>query len=176
MKRSGNLLDAIADRDNLRLAFSKALRGKRQQPEVRRFAADMERELDRLAQELRAGTISIGRFRQFVIFDPKERIITAPCFRERVLHHAIMNVCEPHFDRWLIADSFACRTGKGRITALARTRQFAGRFDWFLKFDVRKYFDSVSHERLLDRSANRNRNKPANRNNNLGFRVALAPP
>ena len=45
-------------------------------------------------------------------------MITAPCFPERVLHHAIMNVCEPVFERWLIADTFACRQGKGRIAAL----------------------------------------------------------
>ncbi len=48
-------------------------------------------------------------YHQFTIFDPKERLITAPCFRERVLHHAVINVCEPVFERWLIVDTFACR-------------------------------------------------------------------
>jgi hypothetical protein len=85
-----------------------------------------------------------------VIFDPKERIITAPCFGERILHHAIMNVCEPHFERWLIHDSYACRRGKGRVAALVRARRFARRFGWFLKLDVRRYFDTVPHDRLLD--------------------------
>ena len=155
MKRIGNLLDAVLERDNLRLAFSKALRGKRRQPEVRRFAAELDQRLQRMAEQLRDGTFPVGRFHQFVIRDPKERIITAPCFDERVMHHALMNVCEPWFDRWLVPDSYACRVGKGRIAALQRTQAFAGRFDWFLKFDIRKYFDSVSHERLLDRLARR---------------------
>lgn len=100
---------------------------------------------------LRDGSFPLGRCHQFVIFDPKERIITAPCFEERVLHHAIMNVCEPHFERWLIHDSYACRKGKGRIAALLRARQFAGRYKFFLKLDVRKYFDSISHDRIRDR-------------------------
>ena len=63
------------------------------------------------------GAFPIGRFQQFLIRDPKERVITAPCFDERVLHHAIMNICEPVMDRWLIDDTFACRTGKGRERA-----------------------------------------------------------
>ena len=74
----------------------------------------------------------------------KERLITAPCFRERVLHHAIMNVCEPVFERWLIDDTFAGRKGKGRLAALDRARRFAAGHGYFLKLDVRKYFEMAS--------------------------------
>ncbi len=108
MKRAGNLFDAVVDRDNLRLAFYQASRGKRARPEVRDFADHFEERLAEMAARLHAGTIPAGQFRQFVIHDPKERVITAPCFPERVLHHALMNVGEPHLDRWLIADTFAC--------------------------------------------------------------------
>jgi hypothetical protein len=59
-----------------------------------------------------------------------------------------MNVCEPHFERWLIADTFACRAGKGRQAALQRASQFARYYEWFLSMDVRKYFDSICHETL----------------------------
>ena len=84
-----------------------------------------------------------------MIFDPKERLITAPCFEERVVHHAIMNVVEPHLDRWLIDDTFACRKGKGRIVCLLRAQYSPSEHPWFLKLDIRKYFDSISHDRLL---------------------------
>ncbi len=87
-------------------------------------------------------------------------MISAPPFAERVLHHALMNVCEPHFERWLIDDTFACRVGKGRDAALARARHFAGWFSFFLKLDVRKYFDSVPHDRLLERLARRFKDRP----------------
>ena len=113
MKRVGNLFDAIADRTNLQLAVWKAMRGKRGRPEARHYVEHLDARLTELSEGLRSGTFPVGRFQQFVIRDPKERIITAPCFAERVLHHAIMNVCEPHFERWLIADTFACRAGKG---------------------------------------------------------------
>lgn len=155
MKRVGHLFDQIPDRDNLRLAFHKALRGKRSRGDAREFARNLDGNLDDLAAGLRAGTVPGGRFQQFVIHDPKERIITAPCFAERVLHHAIMNVCEPHLERWLIPDTYACRRGKGRVAALQRARHFAGRFARFLQLDVRHYFDSVPHDRLLERLARR---------------------
>jgi RNA-directed DNA polymerase len=151
MKRAANLFDAIADRDNLRLAFYKARRGKRDRGAVQQFAADLDRNLAQMAKELQSGSITVGAFQQFEIHDPKKRLITAPCFRERVLHHAIINVCEPHLERWLIADTFACRTGKGRTAALLRTQHFARRFPFFLKLDIRHYFDSISHGRLLER-------------------------
>jgi RNA-directed DNA polymerase len=65
-----------------------------------------------------------------------------------------MNVCEPVFERWLISDTFACRQGKGRLAALDRARKFAACHPFFLKLDVRRYFDSVPHDvlyRRLDR-------------------------
>ncbi len=124
------------------------MRGKRRRPEAHAYVQNLDARLLELSDGLRSGTFPVGRFQQFVIRDPKERIITAPCFAERVLHHAIMNVCEPHFDRWLIADTFAGRTGKGRQAALHRGRQFARTYEWFLSLDVRKYFDSICHETL----------------------------
>ncbi len=68
---------------------------------------------------------------------------------ECVLHHANMNVCEPVMDRWLIDDTFACRTGKGREAAIERAQYFTRSAIWFLKLDVRKYFDSVPHAKLM---------------------------
>jgi hypothetical protein len=104
-----------------------------------------------MRDELLRGTYSLGRFRQFVIHDPKERIITAPCFPERVLHHGVMNVCEPVFERWLIDDTYACRRGRGRVAAVLRAREFTCRFPFYLKLDIRKYFDSVPHDELVAR-------------------------
>jgi len=149
MRRAANLFDQIADRDNLRVAFHKAARGRRGQAIVRQFAQGLERHIAAMSDAISDGTFQIGRFQQFLIRDPKERVITAPCFDERVLHHAIMNVCEPVMDRWLIDDTFACRTGKGREAAIERAQHFTRSAIWFLKLDVRKYFDSVPHAKLM---------------------------
>ena len=151
MKRVGQLFDAIADRENLRWAFWKASRGKAASRAVRAFAADLDGNLFRMGRGLRNGTMELGRFDQSVISDPKQRIITAPRFDERVLHHAIMNVCEPVFEHWLIRDTYACLRGRGREAAIAKARLVSAREDFFLKTDIRKYFDSVSHDILVAR-------------------------
>ena len=124
----GNLLPRIVERENLRWAVYRALRGKRDRPDARAFVADLESKLRRMADEVWSGTIPLGRSTQFTIHDPKKRIITAPCFAERVLHHAIMNVCEPVFERFLIDDTYACRIGKGRVAALHRAVPRVGSF------------------------------------------------
>ncbi len=151
MKRVGKLFERVTDRDNLRLAFARALRGKRDRADARRFSASLDGNLDEMAEQVRSGAFPAGRYHQFVIRDPKERLITAPCFTERVLHHAIINVCEPVFERWLIDDTYACRAGRGRVAALARAKQFAGRHPYYLQLDIRKFFNSISHDILLAR-------------------------
>ena len=55
MKRARKLLERITDRDNLRFAFYRALRGKRDRQDARDFAADLEDNLRRMASELWSG-------------------------------------------------------------------------------------------------------------------------
>lgn len=149
MKRVGGLYDAIWQWDTLRAAFHKARKGARCSREALAFEARLDDHLRQLQDELKDERVRLAGFTQFVIHDPKERSITAPAFRDRVLHHAIMQVCEPWFDRWLIHDSHACRKGRGRLAALERATVHAGRHGWFLKLDIRKYFESIPHDRLV---------------------------
>lgn len=149
MKRKGRLFDAILDWNNLQAAVHHALRGKRDRHEVVMWQADGGANLRRMAEQLRSGTFVFGRYHQFFVHDPKKRLITAPCLEERIAHHAVMNVVEPQLERWLIDDTFACRQGKGVHACLDRAGRFAYQHEWFLKLDVRKYFDSIDHQVLL---------------------------
>ncbi len=149
MKRVGGLYDHVWQWENLLTAFWKARKGARHTGPALRFEEHLEERLCELSEELRRKCVRLEGCTQFLIHDPKERTITAPAFRDRVLHHAIMNVCEPHFDRWLIFDSYACRKGKGRLDALERATHYAKTHGWFLKLDIRKYFESIPHGRLL---------------------------
>lgn len=150
MKRSGALYERIAEPDNLRLAFWKARRGKDGKVDVEAFRLHLDGEINRMRADLLAECVAWGPYHQFTVHDPKERTICAAPFRDRVLHHAIMNVCDPVFERYQVFDSYACRTGKGLHACLGRARQYTRRHCWYLKLDVRKYFDSISHPILLD--------------------------
>ncbi|OYW73703.1 MAG: hypothetical protein B7Z37_20590 [Verrucomicrobia bacterium 12-59-8] len=151
MRSVGGLWAQIVARENLTAAAWLAARGRRSQTAVRAWLADLDRQLELLRTELVCGQLHCGDCRTFTIYDPKERLITAPVFRERVLHHAIMRVCGPVLERRLMHHSYACRAGKGTYAALAAASAAARRGAWFVKLDVRKYFDSIDHACLLAR-------------------------
>ncbi len=155
MKRKGNLFRAIAETENLDLAFWKAQRGKSGKREVMEFRSRLRENLLQLREELSTGNYELGNYHCFTIRDPKERVICAADFRERVIQHAVMNICEPFFEKYQIFDSYACRKGKGVDACLARTQYYCRRYRWYLKLDIHKYFDSIHHKTLLQILARR---------------------
>ncbi|MBL7791237.1 MAG: hypothetical protein JNK77_02850 [Saprospiraceae bacterium] len=148
MKRVDHLLEKVADPDNLRLAFWKARKGKSYTRGVLIYQSNLEDNLFKLREQILSGRIEVGNYHFFKVFDPKERQICAPAFSEQVLHHALMNVCHKYFERMQIFDSYASRKGKGVHAALNRAKVFTKSYNWFLKLDVRKFFDSIHHEVL----------------------------
>ncbi|MBN2308519.1 MAG: group II intron reverse transcriptase domain-containing protein [Candidatus Hydrogenedentes bacterium] len=142
------MIERIADPDNIRAAYLLASRGKRHQEPVKAFGAALDAEVIRIREDLLSGSMAWGPYHRFQIYDPKERSICAAPFRDRVVQHAIMAVCEPYFESYQVHDSYACRKGKGLDAALARARSYTQRRRWYAKLDVRKYFDSVDHEVL----------------------------
>ncbi len=150
MKRLAVDLAAVAERSNLTLALWKAARGRRRQPAVRRWMADADRRLDALAKAIRAGHAPAQQLRSFVIHDPKRRSISAPCFADRVLHHAILNLTEERFDAALVPSSHACRPGKGVHAGVLAVQQALRCWPWYVQVDVASYFASIDHTLLLE--------------------------
>ena len=145
MKRAGNLYNKIATSENVRIAYYKAKKGKRFNKDVLIYSQNLEKNLQKLQSELKNRRIPVGNYHFFKIFDPKERVICAADFRERILHHAIMNVLDPLFERFQIFDTFACRKNKGTHKVVKRAFYFTKIYPCFVKMDVRKYFDSIDH-------------------------------
>lgn len=148
MKRTGNLFYKIGLLDNLYLAFYKAKKGKQAKQEVIVYTKNLDKNLLVLQQQIISNTIEVGQYHFFKIYDPKERQICAASFKERVLHHAIMNICHPVFEKLQIFDSYATRKNKGTYKALERAVYFNVSNKYYLKLDVRKYFDSIDHNML----------------------------
>ena len=149
MKRAGKLYDAVCDPDNLRLAWIKAKKGKEAKQDVFLYGKHLQQNLNKLRNQLMQGVPEIGNYHFFTIYEPKERLICAASFSERVLHHAIMNVCHPVFEKYQIYHSYATRIGKGQFAALAYAKINQRKFGWFCKLDIRKYFDSIPHSLVM---------------------------
>ncbi|MBZ0242014.1 MAG: RNA-directed DNA polymerase [Bacteroidales bacterium] len=149
MKRTGNLYESICDPDNLRLAWVKAKKGKEAKQEVYKYGKNLQQNLLDIREQLITGNMEIGNYHFFTIYEPKERLICAASFPERVLHHAIMNVCHPVFEKYQIYHSYATRVGKGQYAALDYAKSNQKKYRWFCKLDIRKYFASISHTLLM---------------------------
>jgi len=153
-KTYNSLWAYIIDFENIYRAYLCARRCKRYRTEVLKFSSDLESNLIAIQNELIWETWEPGRWREFYIYDPKKRLIQAPPFKDRIVHHALVQVIEPLFERKFIYDSYACRVGKGTHAAMYRVLSFErqakqnyGHF-YILKGDISQYFPSINHKVL----------------------------
>lgn len=151
------MFDEIISLENLLIAWREFRRGKRSKSDVQYFERHLEDELFALHYDLHERTYRHGPYRRFHIFDPKPRVIHKATVRDRVVHHAIYQILEPVFAAEFIKESFSCQTDKGTHLAVRVLERFVRRVShkyrspcWVLKCDIRKFFDSIDHETLLD--------------------------
>ena len=149
MKRHRHLFESVTNFENLLVAAKRARQGCGWGRETSRFFFWLEPELLKLQTALLAGAYYPDSYRFFEVYDPKHRTIAVAPFRDRVVHHAVVQVLNPIYERVFIHDSYATRKGKGTHAAVHRAQQFMKQWPWYLKMDVAKYFDSVNHDILL---------------------------
>ncbi len=148
MKTYKNLYPQIISFSNLYDAWRKARRGKRYKPAAAAFEQNLDAELLALHQELGDESWQPGGFRSFTIHEPKRRKISAAPYRDRVVHHALVRIIEPIYERKFIDDSYANRVGKGTHKALDRCTQYMRRYKYVLQCDVQQFFPAVDHQVL----------------------------
>jgi RNA-directed DNA polymerase len=149
MKSYGGLWGRITSQENLLAAWVRVRRGHAGSEAVQAYAATLDANIAALRTDLLAGKYQPGDYRQFRVHDPKPRTISCAPVRDRVLHHALCGVITPLLEQSYTEDSYACREGKGTHRACARARDLVRRHPYYCKIDVRHYFDSISHDRLL---------------------------
>jgi retron-type reverse transcriptase len=139
---------------NLYRAFRKAAKGKRSRRAAAAFEYALEDNLLQLQRELSTECYEPGPYANFVIHEPKQRLISAAPFRDRVVHHALCSVIEPAFERSFIHHSYANRIGKGTHRALDTAQAWMQEYRYVLQCDLKQFFPSIDH-RILQRTLNR---------------------
>ncbi len=134
--------------ENLYNSWRAARKGKRERVAVASFEFDLEGNLLTLERELREQTYRPGRYTNFYIYDPKQRLVSAAPFQDRVVHHALCNVLEPIWESRFIATNYACRVGKGTHKALDQAHRWVKQYGYAFHGDVVKYFPSIDLEIL----------------------------
>jgi retron-type reverse transcriptase len=121
--------------------------------DVCKFSLNLEYHLLELRNQLLAPSYRHGGYRQFVVHDPKRRLIHVPTVRDQVLHQAVWNVLFPFFDHRFCEGVTSCRPKRGTDLARRIIRGWtrSRRKIWILHVDVKKCFDSLSHHILQNR-------------------------
>lgn len=149
-KRHRQLFETITSPEVLHQAWLRASKGKRT---THSYLVFNEHAPAYLAEIRHALTEELWRplpVREFLVYEPKQRTISAPSFQDRIVQHAIHAVIEPIFEATFFPRSYACRAEKGthhgvrRLQAdLRRLTRIHGDDVWFLKTDFRSYFHSI---------------------------------
>src|ERR1700719_2173526 len=163
-KKVHSLIDKVYKRKNLEMAWEKvkANRGSGgvdgQNLEV--FEAQLNQQLERLQRELKEDTYQPLPVRQHPI--PKRdkpgeyRLLGIPAIYDRVCQQALLNWLEPIFEPVFDDSSFGYRRGRSTKDALRKIwKEIQSGSEWIVDADLRDFFGSVDHEKLLTLVAQR---------------------
>jgi retron-type reverse transcriptase len=155
MKRINNIFDQVCSYENIQLADEIARKGKKSRYGIEVHDRAKEENLNALRESIETGTYKTSEYYVFkMVTDAgKEReIYRLPYFPDRICHHAIMNVLEPHFVNMFIRDTFSCIKGRGILDGVTRLKSTLQNdvpgTRYCLKLDVRKFFPSVDNSIL----------------------------
>lgn len=154
MKRFGGLFPHIVSHDNLLLAHTNAKKGKSHYREVVMVEQNPDYYIDQIRVALINKTFKTSSYELKEVFGPKKRTIyKLPYFPDRIVHHAIMQVIQPIWDKVFIHDLYSAIPGKGLHAGSYRLRDFLKDIpntQYCLKFDVSKFYPSMKHDVLLN--------------------------
>lgn len=152
-----NIFSEIISLENLFLAWNEFKRGKTKRFDVQQFEFNLEDNLFQLYQELKNKTYKHSEYTSFCVQDPKLRHIHKAKVRDRIVHHLISKYLNNIYDKTFICDSYSCRKNKGTHKAIERLNRFSflmsrnnTRNFYALKCDIRKFFDSMDHDILIE--------------------------
>lgn len=159
MYRFGEYIDLykqVYDFDNLYAAYLEVARGKRLQHEFQEFAYHLEENLIGIQNDLIWKTYVPLPTISFYVYEPKERYITRPEIRDRIVHHALVRIVKQFFYRTFDHTSFACQEGKGQIAVceyLSKLQRKAIGTYGTLHFgvtaiDIHHFFASIDHAKI----------------------------
>ncbi|MFA6993277.1 MAG: reverse transcriptase domain-containing protein [Patescibacteria group bacterium] len=148
--------DQIISIDNLLAAWRGFITDKKSRPDVQEFSLKLMDNIFQLHDELSSGRYRHGPYSTFHIYDPKHRVISKALVRDRLVHHVVFNELYRIFDPVFIYHSYSSRVAKGTHLAVLNLfhclRQVSHNYTqtvYILKCDVKKFFWSVNHQKLL---------------------------
>lgn len=156
MRSYKGLSSKILTLDNFRLAYKNAIKGKgfyKEVKDINKTGADQY--LRGLLEEVKSRRYEVSPYETFIKkTEEKERIIYKLPMKDRIVQHAIMNVCEPLFRKTFINDTYSSIKGRGIHLGHERVKKFLRKHPDYLycmKLDIRKCYPSLDKEVLKEK-------------------------
>lgn len=138
-------------------AHKRAKKHKTYKPELTAFEINLENNIINLMNQIKNNSYTVGKYYQFIIYEPKKRIIQALPYRDRIVHQwYVEEFIKPYIVPRFISTSFACLTDKGTHKAAMQVKRYMqiylrniGSF-WILKCDIEKFFYSIDPNILFN--------------------------
>lgn len=131
-------------------------KGKSEKTDVIEFERHLEDNLFSLHRKLRKGSYCHDNYSYFKISDPKKRDIYKSTVRDRIVHQALYSYLCEVYEPLFIKLSFSSRKRKGTheagmaLSAVAKDFVKNKKKCLAMKCDIRKYFENIDHEILLE--------------------------
>lgn len=152
-----NVFNSKLTFDNFLKAHDRASKGKKSKKEVILFEMDLETNLIKIINELKSNDYKSSNYREFVIYEPKMRIIKSLPYKDRIIHQwYVYEFIKPLFYPKFIKDSYACIDDKGTHNAVKKVQQYMRKMkkkykDYYvLKCDIKRFFYSIDRKILLN--------------------------
>ncbi len=138
-------------------AHERASYGKYKKKEVILFEMNLETNIIKIINEVKNGTYKFGEYREFIVYEPKKRLIKSLPYRDRIVHQwYIEEFIKPYFYKRFINDTYACLDDRGTHKAVLklqkqmRIMKYKYGSYYVLKCDIKKYFYSIDKEILFN--------------------------
>lgn len=136
--------DIITNFENLYRAYKKAKLGKSHNGSCARFQNMSLEGIHLLKEQLENQTYQIGKYSQFKIYEPKERVIMSCSFKDKVVQHCLCdNILHPRLQNVFIETNSAGQVGKGTLFGMDKLKEQMLAFyrehridGWILKCDI----------------------------------------
>ncbi len=144
----------ITSLENLHSCWLKSKRNKGHSLRMQRFEADALSHLITIQKRLRERTYTFGPYKTFTVREKKFRDVVDAPMKDRIVHWMLYQYLLPIWQPKFIHDTFGNLPGRGSHAAVKRLAEFARRqsAQWVLQLDISKYFYSVPHEQLKQRT------------------------
>lgn len=153
MKRIGNLFEKVVNLNNLHLAELAVRKGKSKKKYVIEFNKNRTENIWKLYLELINNSYKVSKYQSLTIYEPKKRILSKPNYRDRIIHHAVIQILEPILTKCFISQTYSCIKNRGLHKGLKVLNSYLKDKEntkYTLKLDIKKFYQSVGNKILIN--------------------------